>query len=79
MKLRVGNYEIEIKAKDINTGRGRNNISDTINILNELSIACDMAAKSYQAAGYVHMAESMRKNGSDIYEALVKVGAYRDI
>ena len=71
--------KIEIKAKNVNTGRGRNNIADTISILNDLSLACDVAAKSYKASGYIHMGESMTKMGMDIYEALDKVGAYRDI
>ena len=79
MKLKVGDYEIEIKAKHKITGRGRNNIADTISILNELSLACDAAAKSYTASGYEYMGNSMKKMSNDIYEALIKVGAYRDI
>lgn len=79
MKLRVGEYDIEIKAKHRYTSRGRNNISDAIGILNTFSLALSLAAKQYKAQGYNKLSDNMKNMADDIYESLDKVGAYRDI
>lgn len=78
MKLTIGEFTVEVKAKNTALSE-RNNLMDTITFLNRASIACDRAAEVYDSKGYPALAEIYRKMGSDIYAALTAAGAYKDL
>lgn len=78
MKLTVGEFEIDIKAKDARF-RDRNNLMDTINFLNMASIAFCKAADAYTEAGYKAIPAQYQQIGDDLYAALKAVGAYKDV
>lgn len=78
MKLKAGNYTIDIKIKNIIFSE-RNNLMDTISFLNMTSIAFQKAADAYNADGKVFIASDFEKISNDIYAALKAAGAYKDI
>ena len=78
MKLKTGNYAIDIKAKNV-TFSERNNAVDVISFLNMASIAFQKAADAYKADGKEFIASDFEKISDDIYAALKATGAYKDI
>ena len=78
MKLKTGNYAIDIKAKNV-TFSERNNAVDVISFLNMASIAFQKAADAYKADGKEFIAADFETISDDIYAALKAAGAYKDI
>ena len=78
MKLKTGNYAIDIKAKNV-TFSERNNAVDVISFLNMASIAFQKAADAYKADGKEFIASDFEQISNDIYAALKAAGAYKDI
>ena len=78
MKLVVGNFTVEVKAKNTVYSE-RNNVVDAFSFLNMASIAFDEAAEVYKANNRPFIAEDFEKMSNDIYAALKAAGAYKDI
>lgn len=78
MKVKVGNYDIDIKVKNT-LFSDRNNLMDTISFLNEVSLAFGHAAEEFEASKRSAIAEDFNNKSNDIYQALKAVGAYKDI
>ena len=78
MKLVVGNFTVEVKAKNTRYSE-RNNVVDAFSFLNMMSIACDRAAEVYKARNMQFTAQDFEKMSNDIYAALKAAGAYKDI
>lgn len=78
MKLIIGDFTAEVKAKNTRYSE-RNNVVDTVYLLNLMSIACGRAAQDYKEKGYEYMAADFDKMSNDIYAALKAAGAYKDI
>ena len=78
MKLIIGEFEVEVKAKIRGVSK-RNNVLDTLNLLNQMSIAFDEAAINYNRDGYHALSDECKRKGADIYNALEKAGAYKDL
>lgn len=78
MKLIIGEYEVEIKAKDTRF-KSRFNLDDTMSLLNMLSIYASEARDHYNMNGYDGLANTANKYGRDIYTALKEKGAYKDV
>ena len=78
MKLKAGNYAIDIKVKNVNFSE-RNNLMDAISFLNMASIAFQKAADAYKADGREFIASDFEQISNDIYAALKAAGAYKDI
>lgn len=76
MKLVIGDFEVEVKAK--RKGTDRNNVLDTMFFLNNASMAYTAAYLQFKSEGHPYMAEEFRKMGDDIYSMLDKAGAYKD-
>lgn len=62
MKLNIGQFTVEVKAKDTVLSE-RNNVMDTITFLNRASMAFDRAVEVYKSKGYTAMAADFEKNG----------------
>lgn len=77
MKLRIGDYEVNISAKS--EGCKRANKNDTMSILNFLSVCCIEAAHHYLENGWHVSSNRAKKYGDDIYEALNNAGLYDDL
>ena len=75
MKIMIGEYEVEIKARDARF-RQRANKEDTINLLNEMSIAFGEAAKLFSSTHAEPLAKIASKKSDDIYNALDAIGVY---
>lgn len=78
MKLNIGEFTVDVKAKNTKLSE-RNNLMDNISFLNKVSIACARAAECYESKGYPSLAADFEKMGDDIYAALKAAGAYKDI
>lgn len=78
MKLKTGNYAIDIKVKNV-TFSERNNAVDVISFLNMASIAFQKAADAYKSDGKEFIAADFETISDDIYAALKAAGAYKDI
>ena len=78
MKLNIGEFTVEVKAKNTAFSE-RNNLMDTISFLNKASIAFAKAAENYKVKGYNAISEDFEKMGDDIYAALKAAGAYKDL
>ena len=78
MKLVVGNFTVEVKAKNTKYSE-RNNVVDAFSFLNMMSIACDRASEFYKARNQQFTAQDFEKMSNDIYAALKAAGAYKDL
>ena len=78
MKLMIGDFEVDIKAK-VPQRNARNNLLDTMYFLNNLSIAYAEASAKYKIDGYPVLAKKFNKASHQIYETLEKIGAYKEI
>lgn len=74
MKLMIGDYEVEIKAKS--KWSKRNNKCDVVGFLNELSIVLYEASKVNASEGYRSLSERYYNMSDDIYKVLNKMGVY---
>ena len=77
MKLRIGDYEVNISAKCDSSARA--NKADTMALLNSLSIYCSECAEHYSENGVFGLSRRAKKYGDDIYEALNNAGLYDDL
>ena len=75
MKLTIGDYEVEIKAKSAYATKANKN--DTMNLLNELAIALSEAYLRDKELGLFGMANANKELHDDIYNFLDKNGAYK--
>lgn len=78
MKLIIGDYEVEIKAKKIGLDE-RANKQATVNFLNETSIAYLEASRMYAIDGYTRLAPAAEKKSNDIYNKLSEMGFYKHL
>ena len=74
MKLKIGEYEVEIKAHTI--WSQRNNKNDVMSLLNEISLICDKASREAKQNGCETLSRRYYNLGDDIYRALKEAGAY---
>ena len=74
MKLSIGGYEIEIKAKG--AGDERNTKEWAMYFLNELSMAYTEAAKAIGQNGANAISEDFEEKGMQVYRALKSAGFY---
>lgn len=75
MKIIIDGCEVEIKAKS--AGKNRYNKTDTMFVLNTLSLLAYEASNSYDDAGCDHLANGARDLASVIYDLLDKNGFYK--
>lgn len=75
MKIIIDGCEVEIKAKS--AGKNRYNKTDTMFVLNTLSMLAYEAARSYDNVGCDHLANEARNLASTIYDTLDKNGLYK--
>ena len=78
MKLMIGEYEVEIKAKDTRFN-SRCNLDDTMNLLNTLSIYASEARNYYRTTNADALAKMADTYGRDIYTALNEKGCYKNV
>lgn len=77
MKIKIGYYEVSISAKC--EGSARANKSDTMALLNFLSICCSETANKYSENGWTVTSMRARQYGKDIFEALNNACYYDDL
>lgn len=77
MKIIVGEFEVEVKAKGI-VSREKYNEKDTEFFLNELSVVYQDAATFEEGQGYQAHARNYNTKSMDIYKQLLKMGAYKE-
>lgn len=75
MKIIIDGYEVEIKAKS--AGKNRYNKTDTMFVLNTLSMLAFEASRSYDNIGCDHLANDARNLANTIYDLLDKNGYYK--
>lgn len=75
MKIIIDGCEIEIKAKSV--GKKRYNKTDTMYVLNTLSILAHEAADNYDKEGCNHFANRARDVANMIYDLLEENGLYK--
>ena len=75
MKLRIENYEIEIKARDIRD-KERMNKEDTGLFLSIISRICYKAEYAYKENNLNGLAKQASKIAEDIFDALNKEGYF---
>lgn len=76
MKLELGDYEVEVKAKDINLGHQKFNQNDTMYFLNELSCFLSEATRRYEETGYHALSSNCDEMQQAIYNQLKEIGFY---
>ncbi len=74
MKLKIGEYEVEIKAHTV--WSQRNNKNDVMSLLNEIALICDNASREAKQNGCEALSRRYYNLGDDIYRALKEAGAY---
>jgi len=81
MRLIIGEYEVDIKAKKVEGGcvSSKCNLKDTQSVLNVLSSCCYQAYFKYKEDGYPCMANDSHKMADDIFHALEAQGIYDNI
>ena len=75
MKIIIDGYEVEINAKS--TGKKQYNKSDTMYLLNMLSILAREAYHSYDYTGCTNFAHKARDVADKIYKLLDENGLYK--
>ena len=78
MKIKIGDYEVEIKAKGV-YNKEKFNKQDTMSFLNELSIVYTDSSKFNMGQGYQALAKCYNESGKEIYETLVTLGLYENL
>ena len=74
MKLKIAEFEVEIKAHT--EWSQRNNKYDVMSLLNEISLICDRASEEADRNGCSALSRRYYDIGDDIYRALKENGAY---
>ena len=77
MKIKIGEFEVEIKAKGI-VSREKYNEEDTQFFLNELSVVYQDAATFEDGQGYQAHARNYNTKSMNIYKKLCELGAYKE-
>ena len=77
MKIIIDGYEIEIKAKS--AGKNRYNKTDTMFVLNTLTMLAYEASYSYDNVGCNSLANYARDIANTIYDLLDKNGHYKSL
>jgi len=77
MKLTIGNYEVEVKAK--RSGAERMNNKDTMYFLNMIASEIYTASRQKEAEGYMALAEESYKAANEIHDLLDGKGFYDDV
>lgn len=75
MKIIIDGCEVEIRAKS--AGKNRYNKTDTMYVLNTLSILAHEASINYDNLGYNSLANKARDVADMIYDLLDKNGLYK--
>ena len=75
MKIIIDGCEVEITAKK--AGKKRYNETDTMFVLNTLTMLAYEASRGYANAGCNHLANDTRNLADTIYDLLDKNGYYR--
>lgn len=75
MKLRIGEYEVDIKVKHSKCG-GKANKADTMYFLNDLVCICADSARLNRMLGTHSIADESEKYHDDIYNYLKAKGLY---
>ena len=78
MKLIIGDYEVEIKAKKIGLDEKMNKQA-TIDFLNEASIYFSEASRMYTIEGCTGLAPAAQRKSTDIYNKLSEMGVYKNL
>lgn len=78
MKLIIGDYEVDVKAKR-RILSDKYSMMDTIDFLNKISIYCSLAGDKRKEQGYSALASECDTMGDDIYQTLKKAGAYKEV
>lgn len=76
MRLTLGSYEVEIKAKYSREGE-RFNKEFTYAFLNEISMVYDYAAEHFDDYGDNGVSRDYRAKSKTIFEALKELGYYK--
>lgn len=77
MRLKIGNFEIKVKARDVTAPHLKTNKDDTRLFLNWLSIKLHDASRYERKNGKKFTAEETKRWANDITEALQKVGYWK--
>lgn len=75
MKIIIDGCEVEIKAKS--AGKKRYNETDTMFVLNTLTMLAYEASHGYDNVGCNHLANDARNLANTIYDLLDKNGYYK--
>lgn len=75
MKIIIGEFEVEVKAKGI-AEREKYNKDDLEYFLNELSLVYQEASMFNEGQGYQAYARNYKKKSDDIFMKLNEMGAY---
>ena len=75
MKLRIDNYEIDIKVKGL-CNETRNNKEDAMYFMNLIALFASGAEENYRNNGAVALAEQAEKCSNEIHEQLKAMGCY---
>ena len=76
MKITIGNYEVDIKAKK--EYNSKMNQKDVEFLLNELCIVYNEAGTFNACQGYQGIAKDYHQKSNEIYKQLQDVGAYNN-
>lgn len=77
MKVIIDGYEVEIKAKKVNTRK--NNTKDTMHILSKLEGWAWETAGHMEKEGYKILADATRKEASSIHDTLGSYGYFDSV
>ena len=77
MKLTIGNYEVEVKAKGY--GASKMNAEDTQYFLNMIASDLYCAGRQRESEGYKALAQDSYDRANEIHDALDAKGFYNDI
>ena len=75
MKIIIDGCEVEIKAKS--AGKNQYNETDTMFVLNTLTMLAYEASRGYDNVGCNHLANDARNLANTIYDLLDKNGYYK--
>ena len=76
MKLVIGNYEIELKARNIKEGENRMNKQSTIQAMADMELAYWWAGKYSEVRNYKGHIKTFYEKAHEIHEALKQIGYY---
>ena len=77
MRVMIGEFEVEIKAKRMSDVRF--NKKDTMYLLNDIAIAFCESSENNRNGGYIPLAENDEKIWKQIHNQLDELGAYKNL